>query len=108
LSFSLQFTELLVVVKVPPYFFAARAANSSFPNAVPAISPTSFGSLGQQEPCAPRLTRIARDPRDDLSRFSDELPLPARESTPGGVTTCTRTVRAEACAAVFTVEGGIR
>src|SRR5438093_5363554 len=39
-------------------------------------SPPSLGSLREQDPCAARLTRIARDPGDDLGRLGDELLLP--------------------------------
>jgi len=71
-------------------------------------APAALGRFGKQHPGAARLRRVAGDLRDDPGDLGDELPLPARWSTPGGASTCARTVRAAPAAAVFTALGGIR
>src|SRR2546425_12850336 len=87
---------------------AATAANSSSPNAVPARpQPPSAASVSSPQV---RPACVGSSETFETIRVISATSCfcPARWSTPGGVSTCTRTVRAAPAAAVFTALGGMR
>jgi Domain of unknown function (DUF3597) len=89
------------------YFFAS-AANSARPNAVPAISqPPSAASVSSTHVRTAWLGSPAIFATICVKSATTAF-WPTRSSTPGGVTTWMRTVRARSLAAVCTVSGAMR